>query len=172
VSGSRDPDKNFVVQQGVPITDIPGNCSVLTGAMLFQPRLVGLWILVGAVLQSGYVFLALALVLWWSALVPAWNPFELVYRHLPPLGRTTRPRLGIAAAPRRFAQGMAGAFAASIGLCLLGGARVAALVLGIVFALAVAALLFGRLCLGSFVYHLLRGRAGFALRTLPWGRGL
>jgi len=70
VGDSRDPDRNFVVQQGVPIPELPGDCSVLTGAMLFQPRLVGLWILVGAVLQSGYVFLALALVLWWSALVP------------------------------------------------------------------------------------------------------
>jgi hypothetical protein len=38
--------------------------------------------------------------------------------------------------------------------------------------LALSAILsFGGFCLGSFVYHLLRGRASFALRTLPWARG-
>jgi hypothetical protein len=36
--------------------------------------------------------------------------------------------------------------------------------------LAVAALVFGRFCLGSFVYHVVRGHAAFAVRTLPWAR--
>ena len=35
---------------------------------------------------------------------------------------------------------------------------------------AVAALAFGGFCLGSFLFHLIRGRAAFALRTLPWVR--
>jgi hypothetical protein len=28
-----------------------------------------------------------------------------------------------------------------------------------------------RLCIGSFVFHVLRGNGEFAKRTLPWGRG-
>jgi len=33
---------------------------------------------------------------------------------------------------------------------------------------ASVALVFGRLCLGYYIYHLLRGEADFAGRTLPW----
>jgi hypothetical protein len=40
----------------------------------------------------------------------------------------------------------------------------------VVLAAAVTLLVVGRFCLGSFVYHLLRGRARFAVRTLPWVR--
>jgi hypothetical protein len=54
---------------------------------------------------------------------------------------------------------------------LLTGSRGAAIGIGIAFGLAVAVLVFGRLCVGSFVYHLLRGEFAFAVRTLPWGRG-
>lgn len=132
--------------------------------------MVGLWVLAGALSQSAPVFLSLAAVLWWSALVPRWNPFDLVYNRLV-AGRSGRPRLGPAPAPRRFAQGMAGAFAAGIGASLLGGQHGAALALEAVFFLAIGALAIGRLCFGSFVYHVLRGRVRFALRTLPWGRG-
>ncbi len=164
------PDRNFVLQQGLPLPN-PAACPALTSALLFQPRVVGLWVVVGAVLQSGTIFLALAAVLGWSALAPAWNPFELVYNHLL-ADRSNRPRLAPAPGPRRFSQGMAGVFAASIGACLLGGARGAALIIEIVFILAVGALAFGRLCVGSFVYHLVHGRAAFAVRTLPWGRGV
>ncbi len=32
------------------------------------------------------------------------------------------------------------------------------------------ALIFGKFCLGSYVFHLLRGEAAFANRTLPWVR--
>jgi hypothetical protein len=39
------------------------------------------------------------------------------------------------------------------------------------FLVAVAALAFGRFCLGSFVYHVVRGQVRFAIDTLPWGRG-
>jgi hypothetical protein len=36
---------------------------------------------------------------------------------------------------------------------------------------ALAALIFGTFCLGSFVFHLLTGKSEFAKQTLPWGRG-
>ena len=37
--------------------------------------------------------------------------------------------------------------------------------------IALAALIFGRFCLGSFLYYLLRGRSDFAIGTLPWKPG-
>jgi len=45
---------------------------------------------------------------------------------------------------------------------------IAAYVLEGFFAAAIVALIFGRFCLGSFTYHLLRGRADFARKTAPW----
>jgi len=62
---------------------------------------------------------------------------------------------------------MAGMFALAIGVSLLLGWRAAAYVVEAVFVAAVAALIFGGFCLGSFVFPLLRGRAPFAKRTLP-----
>jgi hypothetical protein len=35
---------------------------------------------------------------------------------------------------------------------------------------ALAALIFGRFCLGSYLFLLFTGRLGFANRTLPWAR--
>ena len=35
---------------------------------------------------------------------------------------------------------------------------------------AIAALLFGKLCVGAYVYHLVRGERSFANTTLPWVR--
>jgi hypothetical protein len=37
-----------------------------------------------------------------------------------------------------------------------------------VLAAALVALFFGKFCLGSYLFHLLRGDAAFANRTLPW----
>jgi Domain of unknown function (DUF4395) len=160
--------RNFILQQGLqePSPDIsPAQYS----ALQFQPRVVGAVLLVGVVLQSAAVFLALSALLWWSALLHRWNPFDAVYNST--LGaRPGAVSLRPAPAPRRFAAGMAGTFALAIGVSLLLGWRAAAYVVEAVFVAAVAALVFGGFCLGSFVFHLLRGRAAFAKRTLPWVR--
>jgi hypothetical protein len=47
---------------------------------------------------------------------------------------------------------------------------VTAIVLQGLLIAAVGALVLGRFCLGSFVFHLLRGHAALARRTLPWAR--
>ena len=159
-----DADRNFVAQQGLPVPD-PATCEIVTSALLFQPRVVAAWALVGAVMRSGWVFVALGAVLWWCAIVPAANPFEWIYNRF-----GVRHRLTPAPAPRRFSQGMAGTFALAIGTSMILGWTVAAVVIGIFFAIALMALVVGRLCFGSFVYHVLRGDAGFAMRTLPWSR--
>jgi hypothetical protein len=168
LSGGSDAKRNFILQQGFsePAAE---TCSRQYSALLFQPRLIGLWVIAATILKSPALFFALAVVLWWSAAFPRLNPFEVIYN------RTLAPRngmtLGPAPAPRRFAQFLAGSFAIAIGVSLLQGWRAAALVLEAFLLIAIGLLVFGGFCLGSFLFHLLRGRAGFARRTLPWGSG-
>ena len=63
---------------------------------------------------------------------------------------------------------MAAAFNLGAGLALVYGAMSLAWVLQAMLVVAFSALLFGRFCLGAYVYHLLRGRVAFANSTLPW----
>jgi len=168
-SGVATVKRNFILQQGLP--DPPtASCSLQYSALQYQPRLVGLVLLVAVILQEPVVFLALAGVLWWSALAPGLNPFDALYNRtlaVRPGGIVLPPAPG----PRRFSQGMAGTFALGIGISLILGWKVTAIVLQCFLIAAVAALVFGGFCLGSFLFHLLRGRAAFARRTLPWARG-
>ena len=64
---------------------------------------------------------------------------------------------------------MAGTFMLAIGVALLLGSRGLAWSLEAVLLAALGALI-GRFCLGSYVFHLVSGHAGFANRTLPWSR--
>lgn len=161
--------RNFILQQG--FDEPPAqSCSPRYSALQFQPRVVLVIVVVGVVLQAPAVFLALSGILWWSALLPRWNPFDAVCNGT--LGnRPASVRLTAAPAPRRFAQGMAATFTLAIGAFLLLHWRIAAYVMEGVMLAAVIALAFGSFCLGSFVFHLLRGRGDFARRTLPWARG-
>ncbi len=148
----------------------PDNCAVRFSALMFQPRVAGSILLLAAIFQLPAVFLVLSGILWWNVVFPQMNPFDAFYNRT--FGsRPEAVRLAPAPAPRRFAQGMAGTFALGIGVLLLLGLETAALVLqGLLFA-ALAALVFGRFCLGSFLYHLFRGKVGFAMATLPWKPG-
>jgi hypothetical protein len=83
---------------------------------------------------------------------------------------TNLPPLGPAPSPRRFAQGMAGTFMLAIGFALLLGSRGAAWSLEALLLAALGALIFGRFCLGSYIFLLVSGQTGFANRTLPWSR--
>lgn len=166
---SASVDRNFILQQGFDEPDA-ASCSLAASALLVQPRVVGVIGLVAAVLRSSEVFAALAVILFWSALVPRWNPFDALYNRLA-ARRSGFYRLTPAPAPRRFAQAMAGTFCAAIAFALHAGASRTALVVEIVFFLAVAAIALGRFCLGSFVFQLALGKVSFALRTLPWRRG-
>ena len=164
----HDLERNFILQQGLE-DPVPKDTHRRFEALLFQPRLVGLVVLAGIAFQSPAVFLSLWAVLWWSALLPRLNPFDALYR----LTLGARPgaiRLGSAPAPRRFAQGMAGTFALAIGAMLRLEWFIAAYVLEGFLGAAIAALIFGRFCLGSYIYHLLRGNIEFAGKTLPWSR--
>jgi hypothetical protein len=167
-SGGPDAKRNFILQQGL-CEPSAGTCPLLYSALRFQPWLVGPWVVVAAILQAPFLFFTLAAVLWWSALAPQLNPFDALYNRS--LARSSGITLASAPAPRRFAQFLAGSFAIAIGLSLVLGWRIAALVLLGFFIVAIGALLFGGFCFGSFVFHLLCGRADFAKRTLPWATG-
>lgn len=161
-------ERNFILQQGFDDPQ-PETCNLQTSALLFQPRLVGLIVLLGTALQSPGIFLSLSAILWWSALLPRWNPFDALYNVT--LGAPPGAiRLTPAPEPRRFAQVLAATFSLVIAASLVLRWRLTAFVFETVLLIAVAALVFGRFCFGSFVYHLLRGRVAFAMRTLPWVR--
>lgn len=164
-----DSMRNFILQQGLR-APAQKSCPLQFSALMFQPRAVGSILVVAVLLQAPAIFLVLSAVLWWNVLLPRLNPFDAIYNRT--MG--TRPgvdRLEPAPPPRRFAQGMAGSFALAIGMLLLFQRGTAALVLQILLLAALAALIFGRFCLGSFLYYLLRGKSDFAIGTLPWKPG-
>jgi hypothetical protein len=168
-SSGSVPKRNFILQQGFR-DPAAATCATQYAGLQFQPRVTALLVLVAVILAEPMIFLALAAVLWWSALFPRWNPFEAVYNRAL-AARSDRVPLPPAPPPRRFAQGMAGTFMLAIGISLLLGWRVTAIVLEVLLMLALGALVFGSFCLGSFLFHFLSGRLAFARRTLPWARG-
>lgn len=169
--GSVNPDtrRNFILQQGLDAPPQEG-CPVRFSALMFQPRLIGLFTLLGVILQSPTIFLVLSGILWWNVLIPRLNLFDVIYNRTL-ANRSGAVRLEPAPPPRRFAQGMAGSFTLTIGVLLLLQQGTAALVVQVLLLAALAALIFSRFCLGSFLYHLLRGRTDFAIGTLPWKTG-
>jgi len=164
-----DSKRHFVQQQGFEQAEAAG-CAARFPALMFQPRVVGVVVVLALLLQSAPLFLMLAALLWWNVLLPELNPFDRLYNRLLAVPRE-RPLLGPAPPPRRFAQGMAGSFMLGIGVCLLAGWPVAAWTLQGLLVAALSALIFGRFCLGSYLYYLLHGRLDFANRTLPWAHG-
>ena len=163
---------NFMKQQGF-LEEPPDACDMHFAGLYFQPRIVFPAVIVAILLQlasipvSAGLHFALSAVLWWNTLLPALNPFELAYNRwvARPKGRL---ELVPAPGPRRMAQGMAAAFNLGAGLALLYGMAPLAWVLQAMLVVAFSALLFGRFCLGAYVYHLLKGRVAFANSTLPW----
>lgn len=160
--------RNFMKQQGFPDEAAP-TCDMHFSGLYFQPRIVGALVVVGIILYSPVLFFVLSGVLWWNVLVPALNPFELAYSRLIAAPRG-KPALGPAPAPRRFAQGMAASMMLIVAFALLLGFVVTAWVFEALLVLAFSLLLFGRFCMGAYIYHLLRGRVSFANATLPWAR--
>jgi hypothetical protein len=172
---SSSPVLNFMRQQG--FAEEPKDaCDLHFEGLYFQPRIVFPTVLLAIALQFVAPFAAIVLhlvvaaVLSWNTLVPRLNPFELAYNALIARAEGRRP-LVPAPGPRRFAQGMAAALTLGAALALYGGHHPTAWVLQGLLVVAFSALLFGRFCLGAYVYHLLRGRVAFANSTLPWARG-
>ena len=157
---------NFMKQQGFA-PEAPDRAALRFRGLQFQPTIVGSVILVAILTQSPVMFLLVSAVLWLNMLVPAANPFENFYNRFIARPRG-QPLLNRAPGPRRFAQGMAATFTLAVGLCLLRGWTAAAYAFQGLIAVAFAALLFGKFCLGAYVYHLLKGNVAFANGTCPW----
>jgi len=160
--------RNFMRQQGFA-EEPPDACDMHFQGLYFQPRIMFTLVVLAILLQNGILFLVLSAILWWNVVLPAANPFEVVYNRFFAAPRGTAP-LTPAPGPRRFAQGMAAAFMLGTGLALLAGQPLIAWVLQGFLVVAFSALLFGRFCLGAYIYHLLKGRVAFANSTLPWAR--
>jgi hypothetical protein len=159
---------NFMKQQGFP--DEPaGSCSMHFEGLYFQPRTVFPAVLLAILLQSVWLHLAIAAVLFWNTFVPSLNPFELAYNRWIALPRG-RALLTPAPGPRRLAQGMAAAFNLGAGLGLLYGLPAFAWAMEACLFVGFSALLFGKFCIGAYVFHVLKGRVAFANATLPWAR--
>ncbi len=160
--------ENFVRQQGYEDVPTDSNGDYYK-ALSFQPRVVAPLAVLGIIMQSGLYFAVLSAILWWCALMPRWNPFDAIHNALFVPGGA--PRLQAAPAPRRFSMGMASFFMLGIAVSLIAGWTAAAVVLQVFLLAAMSALVFGKLCLGSYIYHLLAGQAALANCTLPWARG-
>lgn len=164
--------RNFMKQQG--FTEEPdGVCNMHFSGLYFQPRIVGSLIVVGIILQffaplaAAALYFALSALLWWNVAAPKSNPFEVFYNReiAAPKGKAL---LAPAPGPRRFAQAMAAVFTLIVGLALLQGWMVTAWVFEAFLVVAFSALLFGKFCMGAYIYHLMRGHVAFANSTLPW----
>ena len=157
---------NFMRQQGFP--EEPADaCDMRYEGLYFQPSIVFPLVLVAVALQSAPLFLILSAVLWWNVLFPAWNPFERAYNRWIAAPRGKLP-MSPAPAPRRFAQAVNAAFNLGSGLTLLAGWHVASWILQAMLVAAFSMLVFGKFCLGAYVFPRPARRIAFANRTLPW----
>ena len=172
--------RNFMKQQG--FADEPSAlCDMHFAGLYFQPRIVGSLLLAGIVLNIfGYrledsrlllaataLFFALSAVLWWNVIAPSLNPFEVVYNRVFALPKGRAP-LAPAPGPRRFAQAMAAAFLLIVGVALVQGWMITGYVFEAFLVAAFSMLLFGKFCLGAYIFLLLRGQVALANSTLPW----
>ena len=165
-AGRNSVQRKFILQQGFE-DPAPAVCPLVYSALVFQPKIVLIGVVAGILFQSQAVFAILGALLWWSALFPTLNPFRVLYNRT--LGR--RPgafRLDPSPAPRRAAETEAGAVALASAMLIHLGFSLAASVAEAILLAAALAVMLGSFCLGSFIYHVLRGRWRFALQTLPW----
>lgn len=146
-------ESRFILSQGFA-EPAPESCGLHFAALQFQPRVIGIIVVAGMILQSVAIrpsvalFVILGIVLCWGAMVPDANVFEWAYNLTSP-----RYRLNRAPAPRRFAQGLAGMMALAIAAFLYMHWMLAATVLELLLLAAVAGILFAKFCFGSWLYH-------------------
>ena len=123
-------------------------------ALMFQPKVIGVLVAAGIAIQRAEWFLALSTILWWSALLPALNPFDALYNAMIAAPPGT-PSLEPAPAPRRFAQGMVATFMLLIGISLLQGWSTIAWIGEALIVVALLDLFMRRSCLGSSIFNLI-----------------
>ncbi|HKJ68680.1 MAG TPA: DUF4395 family protein [bacterium] len=157
-------EKNFLDQQGYLEDD---KQRIWFNALQFQPTIVGSGVLIATLLQLPALFFILSAILWVNVLFPRLNPFENFYNAVIALRKNVQP---VPPAPpaRLFAQGMATVLMLISAVSLLAGWNLAAYIAEGLLIVAFGSLLFGKFCLGAYIYHLLKGRVSFANATCPW----
>ncbi len=158
----------FLQQQGFT-EDTEENAKTHYNALLFQPIIVGSFMALAILFQSATIFFIFGVILWFNTLLPQFNVFEMIYNSTLRLMRS-EPRLGAAPMPRRFMQGMAGTLMFLASFTLSAGLLTLSYIFQAFIAVAFAALLFGKFCLGAYIYHVLSGRTKFANATCPWSK--
>src|SRR4051794_20395608 len=154
----------FVCHQGFPV---PNASPHLYSALMLQPRMVGGLVVVGTVFQRPEVFLALAAVMAWAALVPSQNLFVALYNYTVAYPRGLPP-LRVAPAPRRFSQGFAAAMSLAMGVALVAGATSMAWILEGAALVSIASVLVRRFCVPAHLYDVLR-RTSSSMFGMPVG---
>jgi hypothetical protein len=163
---ARSAEYKFMQQQGFNVNDEESTKKHFR-SLLFQPIIVSLLIITGIVTQSHILFLVLGLLLWFNTLAPKLNPFERIYDAT--FGKAKGyAKLPPAPPPRRFMQGMAGTLMLLTSLAISSSWFIAAYVLEAFIVIAFSSLIFGKFCLGAYIYHLIKGKSSFANETCPW----
>jgi hypothetical protein len=147
----RESRARFIRQQGFSTQRADEQ---FYSALMLQPRIIGVIVVLGTAVQSPWIFLALTAALWWSALVPVRSLFDAIYNHAV-ARRRGFPPLDAAPPPRRFAAAVAGSLTFAIGMALLAGAVTPARVLEALLLIAVIQVVFRDVCAGANLYHLL-----------------
>jgi len=150
----RDSELRFIRQLGFTT---PSPDHELYVALMLQPRIVGSVVVLGILLQSAWPFLTLSAVMLWSTFRPTQHLFDAIYNRV-----VARPRglpvLGIAPAPRRFAQGIAATFALVVAVALLAHATYTAWALQALFVTGASTVVFGQVCPPAELYQRRLGR--------------
>lgn len=137
--------------------------------LLFQPIIIGSFVLIAILTQERWIFFLSGILLWFNTILPQANPFERFYDAT--TGRRKKyPPLPPAPPPRRFMQGMSGTLMVLAGIFIAQGWLILAAITQVLIAMAFSALLFGKFCVGAYLYHCLTGNARFANTTSPWSR--
>ena len=154
----RESEIRFIRQQG--FTNVHPDHRLYV-ALMAQPRTIAGVLALGIVLQNAWLFLALSAGVWWGTVVPTRNLFDAAYNLV--ASRRGLPRLGVAPAPRRFAQAMAGTISLTIAAALFAGATRTAWFFEALFAIASTAVVVGRVCAAANLYNRLMGNADHVL---------
>lgn len=150
----RESRFEFIRQQGFAPHEADDQ---LYSALMLQPRIIATLVVLGALLESAGLFVALSAVVWWSTLVPTRSPFDGAYNLFVARPRGLRP-LGVARPPRRFAQAMAAAFALMIGAAQLGGFVITARVMEGMFIVSAASVVFRDFCGPANLFNSFRSK--------------
>ena len=158
----------FLQQQGFPdVTEESANTHYK--GLQFQPRIVGSLIILSILLQNAWLFLTISVILWINTLIPKANIFEFIY-NITVAKKNKLPKLTPAPGPRRFAQGMAAFFMLITSIALFNNWMPVAYIAEAFILIAFSSLIFGKFCLGAYIYHFLKGNSSFANATCPWSK--